>query len=152
MPLKTSLFHQNFSYHDLYLTHNYSTLFTDKMGQFSFSSLAQSCPTLCDPMNPMTQSWLSLFRRFGLRLFEVLVNVKGAEVCLGSESCDRILLLPALSKCNIEWSYQKKMLATILDVKPQTTWSLIVIFVNLNVGYKEYNCICDKNNWQHILK
>lgn len=94
-----NFFHQDFSYHDLYLTHNYSTLFTDKMGQKHTKATSIKIRQAHD-----TELTLFVQIRFGLGLFEVLVSVKGAKVCLGSESSYRILLLLGLSKCNIEWS------------------------------------------------
>ena len=74
LPLKTSLFHQDFSYHDLYLTHNYSTLFTGKMGQKHTKVTSIKIRQAHD-----TELTLSVQIWFGLGLFEVLVSVKGAK-------------------------------------------------------------------------
>ena len=60
--------------------------------QFQFSSVAQSCPTLCDPMNCSTPGLLSITNSSSLKLTSIESVMPSSHLIL----CHPLLLLPPI--------------------------------------------------------
>ena len=70
-----------------------SVLCSDLTGSVQFSSVAQSCPTLCDPMNRSNQASLSITNsQSSLRLTSIESVMPSSHLIL----CHPLLLLPPI--------------------------------------------------------
>ena len=75
------------------MTFSNSTYHGDHFEMFQFSSVAQSCPTLCDPMNHSSQASLSITNsRSSLRLTSIESVMPSSHLIL----CHPLLLLPPI--------------------------------------------------------
>ena len=66
---------------------------TEHAHTYQFSSVAQSCPTLCDPMNPARQAYLSITNSpSSLKLMSIELVMPSSHLIL----CRPLLLLPPI--------------------------------------------------------